>query len=421
MDAPSSVVDADPDAPDDPSASTEAELIDGGSDRVLLGVAGYVADGLDLDPLWVRLTFVVLALAGGVGIVIYLAVWLVLFGPDRTGMPWLRYAGGAIVLVGLPIMITDSNLEFFDGPVAVVALLIGLTLALWQPRAAATSRTLEARPLPPPLGRRADSTFGTTAGVAPEGGTGDGSAVEERDSSGDEPYVGSAPERDQARQQRVRRRRPRHEPSILGRATLGLAVIVAATGALIDQLNGGRLHPEQWLGAAALVCGVGLLVGVVRGRAWWLIVPALLFAGVGYLAGVMSRLEIDAVDAFGDQSLYVSGTTPGGNATLQTGFGSIWMTVDGAPVDPLTIDARVAIGEIELHVADDVAIEVRSESDRGDLIVNGIDVSGGVHASRSRPFAGGDRGRPIRDRRRRHLVVRRRRQAARTDPRASRR
>ncbi len=155
-------------------------------------------------------------------------------------------------------------------------------------------------------------------------------------------------------------------------------MIVAAGGALIDQFNGGRLHPEQWLGAAALVCGVGLLVGVVRGRAWWLIVPALLFAGTGYVAGLMSRLGIDAVDTFGDQSLYVSDTTPGGTATLQSGIGTIWITVDGAPADPLTIDARTALGPIEVRVVDDVAIEIRSESDSGDLIVDGVVASGGV-------------------------------------------
>ncbi len=101
---------------------------------MLLGVAGHIADLLGLDALWVRVAFVVLALTGGVGIVIYLASWLVLFGPDRTGLDWVGYVGGAIALIGVPLMIADGDLDFFDGPVAVVALLIGLTLALWRPR-----------------------------------------------------------------------------------------------------------------------------------------------------------------------------------------------------------------------------------------------------------------------------------------------
>jgi len=176
----------------------------------------------------------------------------------------------------------------------------------------------------------------------------------------------------------VRRQRTRREPSMLGRLTFGLAVIVAAVGALIDLFNGGRLHPEQWLGAAALVCGVGLLVGAVRGRAWWLIVPALLFAGTGYAAGIMSRLGIDATDAFGSESVYVSEGRPGGTETIQRMFGPVYISVDGAPAEPLTIDATLALGSIEMSVADNVTVEIRFDSDRGDLVVGGEIVSGGT-------------------------------------------
>jgi phage shock protein PspC (stress-responsive transcriptional regulator) len=364
------VVGAEPAAPNDRSPLTDADPAEEPSDRVVLGVAGHLADLLGLDALWVRVAFVVLALTGGIGIVIYLASWLILFGPDRTGMDWMRYLGGAIAVIGVPIMIADGSLEFFDGPVAVVALLIGLTLALWQPRGVAPPRPPAGRPLPRPLPRPLHRETAESI-VAPT------VAVDDREPVGNVSPAASDPGIDGNRRT-TRPARPRREPSTLGRATLGLAVIVAAAGSLIDQFNGGRLHPEQWLGAAAVVCGIGLLVGVVRGRAWWLIVPALLFAGTGYFAGLMARLGIDAVDALGDQSLYVSATTPGGEATLQTGLGTIWITVDGAPADPLTIDARLALGTVEVRAVDDVAIEIHSETDRGDLTVDGVVVSGGV-------------------------------------------
>ena len=373
MEGTPNVVGAEPAAPNDRSPLTEADPAGEPSDRVVLGVAGHLADLLGVDALWVRVAFVVLALTGGLGIVIYLASWLILFGPDRTGMDWMRYLGGAIAVIGVPIMIADGSLEFYDGPVAVVALLIGLTLALWQPRNVATPRPA-GRPLPGPLHHplhRPLPREGAESIVTP---TVD---VDDREPVGDVSPAESEPRIDWNRRP-ARRARPRREPSTLGRATLGLAVIVAAAGSLIDQFNGGRLHPEQWLGAAAVVCGIGLLVGVLRGRAWWLIVPALLFAGTGYFAGLMARLGIDAVDAVGDQSLYVSDTTPAGEATLQTGIGTIWITVDGAPADPLTIDARLALGTVEVRAVDDVAIEIHSETDRGDLIVDGVVASGGV-------------------------------------------
>jgi len=358
MDAPSTVVDPEPASGDDGDPPTRTELIDDTSDRVILGVAGYVADCLGLDALWVRLAFVLLALAGGVGIVLYLASWLVLFGADRTGLRWVRYIGGAVAVVGVPLMITGGEVDFFDGPIVVVILLIGLALALWQPRRTTAARIPEPRPLPPP-GRPSDG-IQTPSPVVTDSGQ---DAI---------PAIYTT-----ARRRPVRRQR-RREPSMLGRTTFGLALIVAAIGALIDQANGGRLHPEQWLGAAALVCGAGLLVGVVRGRAWWLIVPALLFAGAGYVAGLMSRLGIDADEAFGETSLYVTDGNPGGTQSVESVIGSIWIHVDGAPDAPLTIDARAAIGAVELNVADDVSIEIRSESDHGDLVVNDTVVPSGV-------------------------------------------
>ncbi len=46
------------------------------SDRKLAGVCGGLAEFFSLDPTLIRVLFVVLALAGGSGIVIYLAMWI---------------------------------------------------------------------------------------------------------------------------------------------------------------------------------------------------------------------------------------------------------------------------------------------------------------------------------------------------------
>ncbi|GAB4571571.1 MAG: hypothetical protein Kow0077_08600 [Anaerolineae bacterium] len=45
--------------------------------RVLGGVAAGLADALDLDVALVRLLFVALALTDGVGLLLYVAMWLV--------------------------------------------------------------------------------------------------------------------------------------------------------------------------------------------------------------------------------------------------------------------------------------------------------------------------------------------------------
>lgn len=48
------------------------------ADRVLAGVCGGLAEYLSLDPVLVRVFFVVFALANGTGILLYLLLWVVL-------------------------------------------------------------------------------------------------------------------------------------------------------------------------------------------------------------------------------------------------------------------------------------------------------------------------------------------------------
>lgn len=47
-------------------------------DRVLAGVCGGLGDYFNIDPTIVRLLFILLALAGGPGIIVYLVLWLVM-------------------------------------------------------------------------------------------------------------------------------------------------------------------------------------------------------------------------------------------------------------------------------------------------------------------------------------------------------
>lgn len=54
------------------------------TDRVLGGVAGGLADYLGVDPILVRLGFLVLALFQGIGAILYLALWILLPNVDTT-------------------------------------------------------------------------------------------------------------------------------------------------------------------------------------------------------------------------------------------------------------------------------------------------------------------------------------------------
>jgi phage shock protein C len=47
------------------------------SDRMVAGVCGGLAKYFNVDPTLVRLVFVVLALAGGPGLLLYLVMWII--------------------------------------------------------------------------------------------------------------------------------------------------------------------------------------------------------------------------------------------------------------------------------------------------------------------------------------------------------
>jgi len=312
-------------------------------DRIVGGVAALIGQRLGLDPLWVRVAFVLLALAGGIGVIVYGGLWLMLVAGERYDAGVARIIGGIVLVIGVPIVLNSGDFEFLSGPLAVILLLIGLALALWQPRR--QQWPVAAVPAAPNAITRPDPVI-----VDPEN-----TEVPPR-----------AP------------RAPREPASPLGRAVLGLAIAVAALGALIDQANGGRLHPEQWLGAAAVVCGVGLLVAAFVGRGRWLVVPALLFAAVGYGAGHVARLGIPMSDMFGDQQIYVADGSPGGTANIQTGIGNVDINIDGVPRETLTVDARAGIGTIHVFAASDVAVMIRPRVDEGDVRVNGREIDGAV-------------------------------------------
>jgi phage shock protein PspC (stress-responsive transcriptional regulator) len=47
------------------------------TDRKIAGVCGGLGEWLDIDPVFVRVAFVVLAIAGGFGVLLYVLFWLI--------------------------------------------------------------------------------------------------------------------------------------------------------------------------------------------------------------------------------------------------------------------------------------------------------------------------------------------------------
>ena len=53
------------------------------TDRKLGGVCGGLAEYFNLDPTLIRVLFIILAVLGGSGVVIYLAMWILVPNPPQ--------------------------------------------------------------------------------------------------------------------------------------------------------------------------------------------------------------------------------------------------------------------------------------------------------------------------------------------------
>jgi signal transduction histidine kinase/phage shock protein PspC (stress-responsive transcriptional regulator) len=112
-------------------------------DRLVAGVAGGLGVRLGIDPVLVRLAFVVLAFAGGFGILAYVVAWLVSTEPSAPGgdgpqAPTHAPLSGprqilstGLVVTGLLLILREVGLWFGDALVGSVALAAFGSAVLW--------------------------------------------------------------------------------------------------------------------------------------------------------------------------------------------------------------------------------------------------------------------------------------------------
>lgn len=78
------------------------------TDKVLAGVCGGIGHYFGLDPVIVRIAFVVLAVAGGSGVLVYLVAWLVMpeagEGAEPAEAPRREWGDQAPLLIGAALI-----------------------------------------------------------------------------------------------------------------------------------------------------------------------------------------------------------------------------------------------------------------------------------------------------------------------------
>ena len=237
-----------------------------GADRKVAGVAGGLARHLDIDPIILRVAFVVLVFFGGAGLLLYGACWLLLPEDGSASAPLSlddRNRSIALVVIGavsVLLVLGDSVGQFgFPWPLALIALVALLVLVFLD-------RDRKPGPTAPPVPHVPDPATGSFAPAAP------GATVVIPPT-----YV-------------PRPRNPRRRGPILFWFTLALAALGVGVLGILD-LAGAPIADPAYPAMVVGTCGVMLLVGAFYGRAGGLIFVGLVAALGLSLATIAQRVD----------------------------------------------------------------------------------------------------------------------------------
>jgi phage shock protein PspC (stress-responsive transcriptional regulator) len=333
-------------------------------DGILGGVATGLADYFHVAPSLMRLAFVVLTLFGGLGILLYVAGWLVIpaeGADDSIAEGWLAdlgtgrsWIGAALIALAAIWLLTTLDIARSPLPWAVALLVLGVLLYRGET----------------PLEQTASKDTALPAGP------------------GAVPTASLTPERREPRRprppRRARVRRPR-PTSMLGRFTLAAGLIAVGILALLD--NAGVLFPDarHYLALSVAVVGMGLLIGSVWGRSRPLIVAGLFLA---FLTGLATIGNI--VDTFADEVRTYAPATLEEVATSYT-MESGTLIIDFTQVDwqdrEMVINAELGAGRLEVTLPPEVSATVDARAGVGRVNILGR-TSEGLGVGRSLTLEG---------------------------------
>ncbi|GEP36664.1 hypothetical protein NPS01_03270 [Nocardioides psychrotolerans] len=310
-------------------------------DRKVAGVAGGLARHLDVDPIILRVGFVVLAFFGGAGILLYGACWLLVpdeGSGDATVRLDERSRSVALIIVGALAtlaLLGDSLGGFgFPWPLAIIGLVVLLIVSNRgqdSRRQAFAAQPTYAAPQPVAYGH-------PSYAAVPQAFT----------------PVAPAP-------LPPRPRNPRRRGPILFWFTMALSALGIGVLGILD-LAGAPIHGAAYPALVLATTGIMLLVGAFYGRAGGLILVGLM-AAVATL-GATAAQEVDAaqIDVVPRNASQLEGT-------YQLFAGEIVLDLsdveDLEALDGRTVRVESVFGRIEVIVPDGLDVDVRSAIDGG--------------------------------------------------------
>lgn len=326
------------------------------SDRRIAGVAGGVAEYFAIDPIIVRLGFVIAVFAGGTGLIAYAIAWLVLpdagDDPDETGRrPVDRSTIVALTLLALAVIVGVS--DPFDGGVVTPLLLIGAGVYLLHQRPLDTAETV-----PPPV---PDSVIGAPSdarGWRP----GDPGLPPPPPPVGGADGSGGAPRRER-------------EPAIVTRLTLSLLALWFAGAIAFDQLDWAEADAGAVVAIALLLVGGASLIASLIGGGRGLIPLGLLLALTLAVAVVLEPVIEDGV---GDREHAVT-DIDSLEPAYRLGIGQLDVDLSALVIPPgetASVEVELGIGEATVLIPSDVNLRLEGDVGVGELVILGDEENG---------------------------------------------
>ncbi len=340
----------------DPDQGGQRRLLRSPSERMLTGVAGGTASYLGVDPTFVRLGFVVASLFGGLGILVYLAMAVIVPMDDGTGQP---VEGGKpptwaivlLVIAGL-IILPGPFIGAGDGWFLGLGMLwLGALVLL----GAGAYRAIRGR-------WPGQSAPGTAMEAASTGST----SPAER-TTAVQPVAGDG-----------------SPPRIVRFLAIGL-LVVCAIGAAITIATVAAWATAT--GSGAVVAGVVIALGVAlaatafigdttRRVAPWLLGLALILA---VPAGAVAAADVRFDGGVGERSYTPTSVADIPDGGYEFGVGQVKIDLrelDFAPGETITVPAELGIGQLVISVPSNVCVTGHAEAKAGELLVRGESNSG---------------------------------------------
>jgi phage shock protein PspC (stress-responsive transcriptional regulator) len=309
------------------------------TERMLGGVASGLADHFGLDPVLFRLGFMVLALFGGSGVLLYVLGWLFLpeEGADEPAvvaatrdigvrkLAALALFAIALLFLGGPVWMPLVQADYLDASLlwSLVLVALGFLLLRGDPPPRSTAE-------PPP----SPSTAAPGTGLAKRTTT------------------ATLPLRREAKPPRVSRRR-----SPLGWISMGAMLLVVGGAAVLDNLGVVELGLKDLLAAAVITLGSGLIAGAFWGRARWLIPVGIILMPGLILASV---IELPLRGSIGGRSLQ-----PRSAVELSQGYrvlaGDLWLHLENFDFnegESITVPVDMVAGTLSIYVPRGVAVDI---------------------------------------------------------------